>query len=179
MGKWLVISYNLPTEPSRIRVAAWRGLRKQGAVNIQKSMWFLPHSKGNYSVLSSLAEELENNNGETIIMESVFLEEKYEKKIISIYNKARTLEYEEIIDKCNDFFAEIEQETIKENLTFAEAEENEEELNKLLSWFNKINVRDIFGASLRDETEEALKKCKKVFEEFHNKVFDKESQERT
>jgi hypothetical protein len=178
MGKWLVISYNLPTEPSRIRVAAWRGLRKQGAVNIQKSMWFLPQSEGNYSVLSSLAEEMEKNNGEIIIMKSVFLEEKYEKKIISIYNKARTLEYEEIIDKCNDFFAEIEKETVKENLTFAEAEENEEELNKLLSWFNKINVRDIFSASLREETAEALEKCKKVFEEFHNKVFDKEAQER-
>ncbi|HEY3426758.1 MAG TPA: Chromate resistance protein ChrB [Negativicutes bacterium] len=179
MRKWLVISYNLPTEPSRIRVAAWRGLRKQGAVNIQKSLWVLPYSEGNYSVLATLAEELENNNGDVIIMESVFFEEKYEQKIISIYNKARTLEYEEIIDKCNDFFVEIEKETIKENLTFAEAEENEEELNKLLSWFNKINVRDIFDAPHKEETETALEKCKKVFEEFHTKVFDKEAQERT
>lgn len=178
MRKWLVINYNLPTEPSRIRVAAWRSLRKQGAVNIQKSMWFLPHSEANYSVLSALAEELENNHGETIIMESVFLEEKYENKVIAVYNKARTLEYEEIIDKCNDFFVEIEKETARENLTFAEAEENEEELNKLLSWFNKISVRDIFSATLKKETEEALEKCKKVFEDFHNKVFDKEAQER-
>lgn len=174
MSKWLVISYNLPTEPSRIRVAAWRALRKQGAVNIQQSMWVLPFSEENYSALSLLAQELETNNGETIIMESVFIEEKYEQRVISIYNKARSLEYEEIIDKCNDFFVEIEDETNNENLTFAEAEENEEELNKLLSWFKKIRARDIFGAPLRAETEEALEKCKKVFEEFSNKVFSKE-----
>lgn len=174
MRKWLVINYNLPTEPSRIRVAAWRGLKKQGAVNIQKSMWVLPYSEENYSALKVLSQELEKNNGETIIMESV-LEEKYEQKIISIYNKARSLEYEEIIDKCNDFFVEIEDETIKENLTFAEAEENEEELNKLLSWFNKIRARDIFSAPLKGETEEVLEKCKKIFEEFSNKVFDKET----
>ncbi|VBB07576.1 Hypothetical protein LUCI_2841 [Lucifera butyrica] len=175
MRKWLVMSYNLPTEPSRIRVAAWRSLKKQGAVNIQKSMWVLPYSKENSTALSLLSQELEKNNGETIIMESIFLAERYEQKITSIYNKARSLEYEEIIDKCNDFFAEIENETSTENLTFAEAEENEEELNKLLSWFNKINVRDIFGAPLRAETEEALEKCKKIFEEFSDKVFDKET----
>jgi hypothetical protein len=175
MQKWLVISYNLPTEPSRLRVAAWRGLRKQGAVNIQKSMWVLPFSEENYSALSLLSQDLEANNGETIIMESVFLEEKYEQRVIAIYNKARSLEYEEIIDKCNDFFIEIEDETNKGNLTFAEAEENEEELNKLLSWFSKINARDIFDAPLKVETEEALEKCKQIFEEFNNKVFAKES----
>ncbi len=83
MRKWLVINYTLPTEPSRIRVAAWRGLRKQGAVNIQKSMWVLPYSEENYTALSLLSEELEKNKGETIIIESV-LEEKYEQQIISI-----------------------------------------------------------------------------------------------
>ncbi|MGE5678529.1 MAG: Chromate resistance protein ChrB, partial [Pseudomonadota bacterium] len=47
--KWLIINYNLPTEPSRHRVATWRGLKKMGAVNIQQSMWILPEDEGNYS----------------------------------------------------------------------------------------------------------------------------------
>ncbi len=48
-------------------------------------------------------------------------------------------------------------------------------MNKLLAWFNKIKVRDIFAAPLQVETAEALEKCKKLFEEFSNKVFDKET----
>lgn len=122
MRKWLVICYTLPTESSRIRVAAWRGLKKQGTVNIQKSMWVLPYSEENYTALSGLSEDLENSHGEIIIMESVL-----------------------------------------------------EELNKLLSWFNKIQVRDIFDAPLRMEMAEALEKCKKIFEEFSSKLFDKET----
>ena len=173
--KWLIINYNLPTEPSRIRVWAWRNLKKLGAVNIQQSMWALPFSDENYSALSALSQELEENHGEALIMQSIFLEEKHEQKVISHFNKAREIEYEEIIDKCQDFFAEIEKEIQRKNFTFAEAEENEEELAKLLSWFEKIKVRDIFHSPLRGTTEQKLQECKQVFDEFNNRVYENEN----
>lgn len=176
-NKWLVITYNLPSEPSKLRVRAWRKLKKLGAININQSMWVLPFSEKNYSVLYSLSEELENNNGETFVMQSVFMEEKFEQRVIEYFNKARQIEYEEIIDKCEDYFAEIERETSRKNFTFAEAEENEEELEKLLAWFEKIKLRDIYGSSLRKSTEEMLEKCKNVFEEFNNKVYENERED--
>jgi hypothetical protein len=172
--KWIVINYKLPSEPSRVRVATWRSLKKLGAVNIQQSMWVLPSSKENYAALSAISEELENNNGNALIMESIFLEEKYEQRVVAYFNKAREIEYYEIIDKCNDYFAEIKKEIARENFTFAEAEENEEELEKLLAWFEKIKVRDVFEAPLRDETEGILEDCKSVFEDFCLKVYENE-----
>ena len=174
LKKWIVINYNLPSEPSRIRVATWRKLKKLGAVNIQQSMWMLPSSKENYAVLAAISEELEQNNGNALIMESIFLEKKYEQRVISYFNKARETEYYEIIDKCNDYFAEIEKEIARENFTFAEAEENEQELEKLLAWFEKIKVRDIFGAPLREETEGILEDCTLAFEDFCLKVYENE-----
>jgi CRISPR/Cas system-associated endoribonuclease Cas2 len=172
--KWLTINYNLPSEPSRLRVSAWRNLKKLGAVNIQKSIWVLPYSDENYKALSEISEQLEHNNGDVLLMETSFPEEKYENRVIGYYNDARKIEYEEIIDKCEDFFIEIERETNRENFTFAEAEENEEELAKLMSWFHKIKARDIFQVPLRETTDSNLAKCKEVFEEFSNRVYENE-----
>ncbi len=71
--KWLVINYNLPTEPSRHRVAIWMGLKKIGAVNIQQSMWILPDNEKNYAALKKISQDIELNNGEILLMESIFL----------------------------------------------------------------------------------------------------------
>ena len=175
LQKWLVINYTLPSEPSRLRVKAWRNLKKLGAVNIQQSMWILPFSEESYAALSLISQELEKNAGEVILMQSVFMEEKYEQTVILHFNKAREIEYEEILDKCEDYFAEIEKEINKCNFTFAEAEENEEELQKLLSWFEKVKLRDIFVSSLREVTKIKLEECKNAFEDFSNKVFENEN----
>ncbi len=175
MLKWLVINYTLPSEPSRLRVGAWRSLKKLGAVNIQQSMWIFPFSDENYSTLSTVAQDIENNGGEVLLMQSVFLEEKYEQIVISHFNKAREIEYEEILDKCEDYFKEIEKEINRSNYTFAEAEENEEELEKLLSWFEKVKIRDIFQSPLKEVTEKKLEECRKVFEDFNNRTYEKEA----
>src|SRR5260370_9926577 len=39
---WQLITYRLPAEPSRHRVAAWRQLRRLGAVPLQQGTWALP-----------------------------------------------------------------------------------------------------------------------------------------
>lgn len=171
---WLVINYNLPSEPSKLRVGAWRSLKKLGAVNIQQSMWLLPYSDENFSSLSSLAQDLESNGGSVLLMQSSFTEEKYEQTVISYFNKAREIEYEEILDKCEDYFAEIEKEINRKNFTFAEAEENEEELDKLKSWFEKVKLRDIFNSPLREVTQKKLVECTDVFNDFNGRVYEYE-----
>ena len=174
MLKWLILSYNLPSEPSRLRVGAWRSLKKLGAVNIHQSLWLLPFSDENYTALSAVASQITGNNGEVLLMQTVAMAENYEQALISRFNKAREIEYEEIIDKCNDYFSEINQETERKNFTFAEAEENEEELEKLFSWFAKVKSRDVFSSPLRELTEKKLEECRKCFDEFNHKTFENE-----
>ncbi|MCL5057426.1 MAG: chromate resistance protein ChrB [Actinobacteria bacterium] len=169
--KWLVINYNLPTEPSRLRVAAWRRLKKLGAVNIQQSMWVLPHNDHNYSALHTISQEIESNNGEALLMQCVFFDQKHEQKVISYFNNVRDEEYKELIDKCEDYFKELEKEIAIEKFTFAELEEEEEELNKLLSWYAKIETRDMFYSSQRDCAKEKLDQAKKAFANYSDMVF--------
>ena len=169
-----MICYTLPSEPSRLRVGTWRSLKKLGAVNINQSMWLLPFNDENYSALSLVASNITEIGGDVVLMQTTAMEEQYENVIISRFNKARQIEYEEILDKCEDYFAEIKKEIEHKNFTFAEAEENEVELEKLLSWFEKVKLRDIFGSPLRESTAKKLEECRKCFEDFNHKTFENE-----
>lgn len=169
--KWLVINYNLPTEPSRLRVSVWRNLKKLGAVNIQKSMWLFPHTDDNYSALLKISQEIESNSGDAILMECVFLEQKHEQKVVSSFNNARDEEYKELIAECEKYLKELEKEIAIEKFTFAELEEEEEELAKLLSWYAKLEARDIFYSPQRDLAKEILDQAKRDFENYSNMVY--------
>lgn len=169
-NSWLVISYTLPREPSRIRVSIWRKLKKTGAVNIQQSLWILPLSQENETVLQKIKAEVFHSDGEAVILYSAVKEDD-QALIQDKFNAARNEEYKELLEQCGDFFKEIDKETARENFTFAEMEENEEELNKLNDWFRKIETRDVFGASLKNQSTETLQKCKDVLDEFCDKVY--------
>ncbi|PKM86688.1 MAG: chromate resistance protein ChrB [Firmicutes bacterium HGW-Firmicutes-12] len=169
--KWLVINYNLPSEPSRLRVSAWRSLKKLGAVNIQQSMWVLPHNDDNYSALQTISREIVSNSGEVLLMQSIFFEQQHEQRVISYFNNIRDEEYKEFIDKCEDYFKELEKEIAIEKFTFAELEEEEEELAKLSSWYAKIEARDIFHSPQKDCASEKFEQVKKAFENYSNIVY--------
>jgi len=170
-NEWIVINYTLPREPSRVRVAVWRKLKKVGAVNMQQSMWILPQSDKNFAVLNEIKEDVCQNAGEAFVMRSS-VDENSQAVIIQKFNMARDEEYTELLEQCSDFLAEIEKETTRQNFTFAEIEENEEEIDKLKEWYKKIAARDFFGASLREQSKDMLLQCEAVLEGFCNRVYD-------
>ncbi|MDX9774724.1 MAG: hypothetical protein RBT40_02085 [Petrimonas sp.] len=169
--KWLVINYNLPTEPSRHRVSTWRNLRKLGALNIQQSMWVLVDNEENHSALQDLSQYIESNQGEVLLMESVFFAAKHEEKVISLFTSMRNEEYTEYIHECDKYFKELEKEISIEKYTFAELEEEEEELQKLISWYQKIKARDVFNASEGNTAKERTEQIKKAFEDYSEAVY--------
>ncbi|MGE5630623.1 MAG: Chromate resistance protein ChrB [Caulobacteraceae bacterium] len=170
-GKWLVINYNLPSEPSRLRVAAWRNLKKLGAINIQQSMWALPYNDDNYSALQGISQDIESSNGEVLLMQCEFLSQKHEQKVISYFNNMRDEEYKEFVDECEDYLKELEKEIAIEKFTFAELEEEEEELEKLIAWHAKIGLRDIFHSSESGSAKEKLDQIRLAFENYSDMVF--------
>jgi hypothetical protein len=170
-NKWLVINYTLPREPSRARVSIWRKLKKIGAVSIQQSMWILPLSDENYSLLNEIKSEVFQNSGEAFVMTSS-VDEDGKKIIIEQLNAARDEEYGELLEQCEEFFKEIDKEIARENFTFAEIEENEEELNKLKQWYEKITARDSFDAPLQEKAKLMLSKCAESLNGFCDKVYE-------
>jgi hypothetical protein len=168
--KWLFFSYSLPSEPSKARVYVWRQLKKLGAVNYQ-TVWVIPHSNESVNELRKLIETIEGYKGEGMLVEGKALDKNQEERIHKAFMDSRNEEYNEVIEKCEDFFKEIKFEIERKNFIFAEVEENEEELEKLKQWLKKVEKRDFVKAPLRKTAIEKIKECEKVFDDFAKRVF--------
>ncbi|MEO7016479.1 MAG: Chromate resistance protein ChrB, partial [Leifsonia sp.] len=89
-----------------------------------------------------------------------------------MFNEARNDEYDEILDKCKDFHTGIDKEIREEHYTYGELEENEEDLNKLRGWYEKVKTRDVLGAAKAQEVVAALAECAEKLEAFASAVYE-------
>jgi hypothetical protein len=172
---WLLLIYRVPREPTRLRAAVWRRLKALGAVYLQSSTAVLPESAGHERSLRALRREIAQMGGTAQVMRCEALAGGRE--VIATYNAARDEEYDEILDKCRDFLAEIDKETADAHFSYAELEENDEDLNKLTGWFDKIRARDMLGASHRTQVRAALDECATALARFAEHVYRAEDQD--
>lgn len=135
-------------------------------------MWLLPVSEKHVGIFNEISNEIIQNNGNAYIVKADFITRASSADVINLFNKARDEEYQELLDKCDDFFREIEKETEKENFSYAELEENEDEYNKLAEWLKKIASRDFFNAPLKNQSKQKLEKCRRLLDDFSNRVYE-------
>ncbi|MGB9779221.1 Chromate resistance protein ChrB [Caldanaerobacter sp.] len=175
--KWLLFVYKVPSDSSTARVTIWRKVKRIGALYLQQSVCIVPYMEKFLKEVEDLEKEVKGFGGDFKSFEVVALGEEIEKDLIEQFNKQRREEYNEVIEQCEEFFKEIEKEINRENFTFAELEENEDELNKLYRWFKKVTERDVFNCEMKRKAEELLKKASEEFEKFSKIVYEKNREE--
>jgi hypothetical protein len=171
---WLLLVYRIPSEPTRLRATAWRRLKGLGAVYLQNSAAVLPAGPAAERSLRKLRHEIVEMGGTAVLLNCTAL--AGEGEVLAAFQAARDDEYEEIVDKCQDFMAGLEKEYRAEHFTYAELEENEEDLAKLRRWLAKVTDRDVFGAPKRAATLEALETCERALEEYAARVYAEEGE---
>jgi hypothetical protein len=67
---WLLCSYRLPREPTRLRLAVWRRLKRVGAVMLHDGLWVLPNDAQTREDFEWLAEEIEERGGSVMLWEA-------------------------------------------------------------------------------------------------------------
>jgi len=67
---WLLCSYRLPREPTRLRLAVWRRLKRVGAVMLHDGLWALPNDAKTREDFEWLAEEIEERGGSVMLWEA-------------------------------------------------------------------------------------------------------------
>jgi hypothetical protein len=169
---WLLLIYRIPSEPTRLRAGVWRRLKGLGAIYLQNSAAALPMSPAAERALRKLRHEITEMSGTAVLMSCQAL--AGEEEVRAAFQAARDDEYEEIVDKCQDFMGQLDKEYQAEHFTYAELEENEEDLVKLRNWFAKVTDRDVFDAPGRAATQEALATCERALEEYAARVFAEE-----
>lgn len=175
---WLLLTYKVPPEPVRKRVALWRRLKAMGAVYLQNGVCMLPRTDEHFRRLKMIENDITENGGEAVILETTALDRVQEERVIERFKADRDEEYREFLNKCADFEAEIAVETAAAHFTYAELEENDVDLKKLESWLEKIRKLDFYGAALREDSEQRLALCKKLLDEYAQRVFEVQDENR-
>lgn len=168
--RWFVLVYKLPSEPSRYRASVWRKLKAAGAVYLQNGVAALPDDPGGERTMRGVAREIREVGGTAHLFRGASVGDRGE--LGKIFDEARDAEYAEVLGRCRDFHAELDKERGAGNLTFAELEENEEDLAKLEAWVGKIRARDRFGAPLFGEVERELVACREDLQAFAASVYE-------
>jgi hypothetical protein len=168
---WLILIYRVPSEPTRLRAAVWRRLKNLGAVYLQSSVAAMPKNAQSERALRGLRNDIVETMGGTAFLVTT-TSVAGEDELVAVFNAARDDEYEEILDKCRDFHAEVDKEVRVSHFTYAELEENEEDLAKLRGWFEKVRARDLLGAGRAAAVVTALAECADTLEDFANRVYE-------
>jgi DNA-binding transcriptional regulator PaaX len=172
---WLLLIYRVPPEPSRLRAAVWRRIKSLGAIYLQNSAAALPASPAAERALRKLRDEIAQMGGTAVLLRCSVL--AGEREVMAAFQAARDDEYEEIVDKCDDFLAEVQKEYAAGHFTYAELEENEVDLVKLRTWFTRIRQRDVFGAAGRQAAEKAIGECEQALEAYAARVYAEQAEE--
>jgi ChrB-like protein len=169
---WRVLIYRVPTEPASKRVAVWRDLKRLGALYLQQCACIFPDIPSLTDEVQQVADKIPALGGETFLLEVPRLKPEDEARIIEAFRVQRANEYAEIIEECETkFVKEIEFERFRENYTFEEAEEIEQDLEKIRRWFDRVLKRDWFKADRRDEVEAWLARCQGLLGQFEEEVY--------
>ena len=169
---WLLLTYKVPPEPAKRRIALWRRLKGMGAVYLQNGVCLLPKSDEHVRRLKVLEHDITEMGGESILLETIALDRPQQDKVVGRFTADRDEQYREFLGRCADFEAEIAKETAAAHFTYAELEENDVDLKKLHGWLEKIGKLDFYSAPLAVEARQRLNVCDELLEAYAQRVFE-------
>ena len=167
---WRVITYRLPAEPSRHRVAVWRELRRLGALPLQQGTWAVPDGEPFEAGFAQVVEAINAAGGQPVVL-AVAEEEASVAQLEALFTAQREAEWGEFLGDCGKYEAELAGEVAKGKLTLAELDEEEQSLDRLRRWYRTIRARDLFGAPSAPVAERRLKECAEALDDFAEQVY--------
>ncbi len=173
---WLLLIYRVPSEPTRLRSTVWRRLKSLGAIYLQNSAAALPASVNAERALRKLRSEILEMSGTAALLSCTVI--AGEQEVRAAFQAARNDEYEEIVDKCQDFLSQLKKEYAENHFTYAELEENEVDLVKLKNWLERVRQRDVFGAAGLEPTQKWIAECEQALEAYAARVYAEEAETR-
>jgi hypothetical protein len=168
----MLLTYRLPGEPTRARVAVWRQVRRVGALHPQQSVVAMPDLEPFAAELRALRDLIAEVRGESLALRGEAVDRDGAARLERAWNEARDAEYGELAAECGKFLAEIDHEFAQEKFTLAELEE-ETELEKLEGWHARIAARDVHGAPGAAAAQDALERARGALERYLRAVFER------
>jgi hypothetical protein len=174
-ARFVLVVYRMPTKPTAGRVAVWRQLKKIGAIYLHQSVCVFPDTARTRRELQPIRQRIEQAGGEYHLLPLRQPSDEEYDKLVAQFVDQTSRQYAEIVENCEvNFQKEIEFETFRKNLTYVEAEEIRIEFEKIVEWFERVLVRDWFGAPNQPEARAWLERCHRLVHQFEAAVYEAE-----
>lgn len=166
-----MLSYRLPSEPSRTRVAVWRELRRLGFVSLGAGGWAAPATPVLTDGLDRVLELIDDGGGRALLLDAAARNEVTATRLTELFTGAREDEWTEFLSECDKYVAEVHREAEIGKFTLAELDEEEQSLERLRRWHRRLTLRDVFGAPSAAAAGQALTDCGQVLDDYAEQVF--------
>ncbi len=97
---WVALSYRLPREPSRLRLAVWRRLKRIGATVLHDALWLLPADAKTREAFEWLAEEIEEQGGTTFVWDATSFDSAQDETIVAQFRAEADERYAAIAESA-------------------------------------------------------------------------------
>ena len=97
---WVALSYRLPREPSRLRLAVWRRLKRIGAAVLHDAIWLLPADARTREAFEWLAEEIEEQGGTALVWEAASFDAAQDDRVVAQFRAAADERYAAIAESA-------------------------------------------------------------------------------
>lgn len=165
-SSWLIVFYDVPSEPSKLRVRVWREFKKIGALYPQMSYCILPNNKENNEKIKEISK-LILEYGKSIKISTTEFDETEHNKMLELFREERDKQYDEIYEECEEFIEETNLNIKNKKFTQEEVEEMEEVLEGLDRWIEKVQSKDWIKTSSKiSNLKQCLKKCHESMDQF-------------
>ena len=95
-GRWVLLAYRLPREPSTPRIAVWRKLKRLGVAQLADGLVALPLDARNREKLEWIADEVVEAAGEAAVWLAQPASLIQERTLVAAMAEARAAEYREV-----------------------------------------------------------------------------------
>ncbi|WP_328615696.1 hypothetical protein OHS18_02125 [Amycolatopsis sp. NBC_00355] len=172
---WLLISVSTAGAPDSLRVQVWRKLRSLGALYLQQSVCLLPARPEVVREIRGLADRVRHQGGTARVLSMTFTDPAEEEAVIAEFDAARDVEYGEVLERLPALRRELADERARGNLTYAEVEESEADLQRFRSWLDKIAARDHFAAPGGQDARNAVDEAAAALADFEEAALQSEA----
>ena len=150
-GRWALLAYRLPREPSTPRIALWRKLKRLGVVQIGDGLVGLPLDSRTREALEWVAEEVLEAGGEAAIWLAASPSRRQERELASRMAEAIAAEYRAVAEAAHG--------VARESPAVCRRT-----LARLRRELQRIRRRDFFPPPERQQAEEAVEALAQALE---------------
>ncbi len=157
--RWLLLTHQLPNEPSNLRVKVWRKLQALGAVPIKNSIYVLPNKRSTREDFEWLRDEILQSGGAATVFAGDSIAEKDDKEIVRDFHEARAKDYGTLAESVEAFCDKLKSALSGGHIKHEAQQKLERQWPVFRAEWDRIAKIDFFGTPSKKSASAALSRA--------------------